>query len=317
MIGYIIATKFGETYEVRYHSDIIGREIDLKTPPQEIVDKIQEISLTLEQNLVPEEKMVLLSQEVEVVKAAKDRAIQEKEAVIVEKEQVIAEKEEVQIQKAQVEAAKAQVEQEKIQVEQEKAVILETANIYKSYLLAMDLTVDQMLALIDIFPSWQTGFTYSVDEKVKYNGKLYRVVQPHTSQDNWTPELATSLFVEIVPPEVIPVWTQPTGTHDAYNIGDKVTYEEIIYTSLIDGNIWSPVDNPAGWQAEGAETPVEPEDPTEPEAPTIADFIQPTGAHDAYNLGDKVNFEGQVYESLIDGNTYSPTAHPQGWQLIE
>lgn len=316
MIGYIIATKFGETYEVRYHSDIIGREINLKTPPQEIVNKIQEISLTLEQNLVPEEKMVLLSQEVEVVKAAKDKAIQEKEAVIVEKEQVIAEKEEIQIQKAQVEVEKAQVEQEKIQVEQEKAVILETANTYKSYLLAMDLTEDQMLALIDIFPSWQTGFDYGVGEKVKYNGKLYRVIQPHTSQDNWTPELAVSLFVEIVPPEVIPEWVQPAGAHDAYKIGDKVTYEEVLYTSLMDGNTWSPVANPAAWQAEGAEAPVEPEAPAEPEAPVIADFVQPTGGHNAYALGAQVMFEGKVYESLIEGNTYSPTAYPAGWKLI-
>ena len=48
----------------------------------------------------------------------------------------------------------------------------------------------------------------------------------------------------------------------------------------------------------------------------IPEFVQPTGAHDAYNIGDKVIFEGQTYESLVDANVYSPTAYPQGWQVI-
>ena len=58
---------------------------------------------------------------------------------------------------------------------------------------------------------------------------------------------------------------------------------------------------------------------TEPETPpaeTIPDFVQPTGAHDAYQKGDKVKFEGKVYESLIDANTYSPSAYPAGWKEI-
>jgi len=49
----------------------------------------------------------------------------------------------------------------------------------------------------------------------------------------------------------------------------------------------------------------------------IADFVQPTGAQDAYQTGDKVLFEGSVYESLIDANVWSPTAYPAGWQLVE
>jgi hypothetical protein len=45
-------------------------------------------------------------------------------------------------------------------------------------------------------------------------------------------------------------------------------------------------------------------------------WVQPTGAHDAYNTGDRVTFEGKVYESLINANTYSPTAYPAGWQEV-
>lgn len=48
----------------------------------------------------------------------------------------------------------------------------------------------------------------------------------------------------------------------------------------------------------------------------ILDFVQPTGAQDAYNIGDQVLFNGSVYESLINANVWSPTTYPQGWQLI-
>ena len=48
----------------------------------------------------------------------------------------------------------------------------------------------------------------------------------------------------------------------------------------------------------------------------IPDFKQPTGAHDAYKIGDKVLFEGKVYESLIDGNTWSPTDYVAGWKEV-
>lgn len=50
-------------------------------------------------------------------------------------------------------------------------------------------------------------------------------------------------------PEV-PEWVQPTGGHDAYNTGDRVTFEGAVYTSAIDGNVWSPTDYPAGWTKE-------------------------------------------------------------------
>jgi len=54
----------------------------------------------------------------------------------------------------------------------------------------------------------------------------------------------------------------------------------------------------------------------DPEPAEIPDWVQPTGAHDAYNKGDKVRFEGNVYESLIDGNVWSPSVYPAGWALV-
>ena len=49
----------------------------------------------------------------------------------------------------------------------------------------------------------------------------------------------------------------------------------------------------------------------------IPEWVAPTGSHDAYNVGVKVIYEGDVYESIIDGNTWSPTDYPQGWRLVD
>lgn len=45
-------------------------------------------------------------------------------------------------------------------------------------------------------------------------------------------------------------------------------------------------------------------------------WAQPTGAHDAYNAGDIVDYNGNLYKSVIDGNVYSPEEYPQGWELV-
>lgn len=77
-------------------------------------------------------------------------------------------------------------------------------------------------------------------------------------------------------------------------------------------SVWSP--DAFGWTpASEYAGPAEPEEPSEPE---IADFVQPTGAHDAYAFGDLVRFEGAVYRSLIDANVWSPAVNPSGWELV-
>ena len=100
---------------------------------------------------------------------------------------------------------------------------------------------------------------------------------------------------------------QPSGAHDAYNVGDVVNYNGTLYQSVIDGNVWSPDVYPAGWTVyEGGTVEPEPE-------PTYPEWAQPSGAHDAYNTGDRVTYNGKVYESTIDGNVWAPDAYPQGW----
>lgn len=98
-----------------------------------------------------------------------------------------------------------------------------------------------------LFPDWETDKAYAVGDRVKYNGLLYKCVQAHTSQDNWTPDLTPALWVRTSTDEW-PEWIQPTGAQDAYNKGDKVTYKGEHYISLIDANVYSPEAYPAGWE---------------------------------------------------------------------
>ena len=102
-------------------------------------------------------------------------------------------------------------------------------------------------AVTALFPYWEEGKAYAVDDRVQYNELLYRCVQTHTSQADWTPDVVPALWVRTSTDEW-PEWVQPTGAHDAYNIGDKVTYKGEHYISLIDGNVYSPEAYPAGWE---------------------------------------------------------------------
>ena len=111
----------------------------------------------------------------------------------------------------------------------------------------VSLTDEDALQAVELFPQWVTGRAYAVDERLQYNGVLYRVVQAHTSQADWTPDKTPALFV-VVSLDEWPEFVQPTGAHDAYKKGDKITFEGKHYISLIDGNVYSPTAYPAGWQ---------------------------------------------------------------------
>ena len=116
---------------------------------------------------------------------------------------------------------------------------------------ATSLTDTEALEAVALFPAWAVGVAYAKDERVQYDGKLYKVVQAHTSQADWTPPTVPALFTEVAPSGTIPVWKQPTGAQDAYNKGDKVHYPTVddpVYESLIDANVWSPNDYPQGWK---------------------------------------------------------------------
>ena len=108
------------------------------------------------------------------------------------------------------------------------------------------------LAAKELFPLYKVDTTYTTGDRIRYNDVLYKVLQDHTSQSNWAPDTAPSLYaIVLIPdPEIIPVWVQPDSTN-AYMKGDKVhfpTIDDPVYESLIDNNVWSPATYPAGWQ---------------------------------------------------------------------
>ena len=120
---------------------------------------------------------------------------------------------------------------------------------------------DKAMEIATVYPKWAVNKAYALSEMVAYgenavgDPQLYRCAQAHTSQEDWTPDVTPALWTAIgLAPDDVPVWSQPTGAQDAYNIGDRVHYPDAdgpIYTSLIDGNIWSPEVYPAGWSRDG------------------------------------------------------------------
>ena len=116
---------------------------------------------------------------------------------------------------------------------------------------SVSLADEDALEAVELFPSWEVGKAYAIGDRVRYGEKLFKCVQAHTSQDEWTPDATPALWTEVAKPGEIPVWRQPTGAQDAYNTGDKVWYPDVntsVYESTIDNNVWSPVDYPQGWQ---------------------------------------------------------------------
>lgn len=111
-------------------------------------------------------------------------------------------------------------------------------------------TDEQAFVMRYLYPEWSgESVKYKKDDRLLYDDKFYKVLQDHTSQADWTPDTATSLFVEISNPnEEWPEFKQPTGAQDSYSKGDKISYEGKHYTSLIDANTYSPKDYPTGWQ---------------------------------------------------------------------
>lgn len=111
----------------------------------------------------------------------------------------------------------------------------------------ISLSDEDALEAINLFPNWSgNGIAYSKDQRVRFEDKLYKCLQAHTSQEAWTPTAAPSLWAKVLIPDenVIPEWEQPDSTNP-YMKGDKVLFENEVYESAIDNNVWAP--NVYGW----------------------------------------------------------------------
>lgn len=106
---------------------------------------------------------------------------------------------------------------------------------------------DEALTAVELFPEWNPESEYLTDERVRFEGVLYKCLQSHSAQDAWTPADAPSLWAKVLipDPDVIPEWVQPDSTNP-YMKGDRVTHNGTTWESLYDNNVWEP--GVFGWQ---------------------------------------------------------------------
>lgn len=117
------------------------------------------------------------------------------------------------------------------------------------------LSDEKALECVRLYRPWEVGRVLSVGEFVTFgensvgDPQLYKVNIEHTAQVDWVPDTSPSLFTAIgLDDEGYPVWSKPTGAHDAYNTGDIVNYNDTLYKSLIDGNVYAPDEYPSVWE---------------------------------------------------------------------
>lgn len=154
---------------------------------------------------------------------------------------------------------------------------------------------EPLAALIEcqLRPPWQVGLSVAAGEVCAYGDNLYEVVQAHTTQADWTPNVCPALFRRFhEPADDLWPWTQPTGAHDAYPLGARVQHGGYVWQSLIASNVWEPgaVGTENLWQ--NLTPPPE---------------TQEWAAWTAYVIGDIVTYQGVRYQCR-----QSHTSQP-GW----
>ena len=107
--------------------------------------------------------------------------------------------------------------------------------------------------------------------------------------------------------EAVDLFPRWKADHGLYKVDDKVKYEEILYKCLQEHNsqeMWYPTAAPSLW----AKVLI-------PDENVIPEWEQPDSTN-PYMKGDKVMFEGKIYESAIDNNVWSPSTFPGGWTEV-
>ena len=185
---------------------------------------------------------------------------------------------------------------------------------------------DTAATVPSLFTPWKPGEAVNVGDRRYYATRLYKVVQAHTTQADWTPDVTPALWAVLGDPGEAGTIDDPItaarGMEYEYGLyyfdpedgktylcerigeaeGGKIILQYLPHELI--GQYFS--------AAESGET----EEPAEPDTgDTYPEWVQPTGAHDAYNTGDIVNYNGTLYKSVIDGNVWAPDAYPQGWEV--
>lgn len=110
------------------------------------------------------------------------------------------------------------------------------------------ISTNELITLKSLFEDWRPGVSVTAGEYYNYSTNLYKVIQSHTTQSDWTPPAVPALFVKVSPPGVIPAWVQPQGAHDAYAIGAIVTHNGQNWRNTSAANVFEP--GVFGWEVE-------------------------------------------------------------------
>lgn len=165
------------------------------------------------------------------------------------------------------------------------------------------IATDAEVELSDLIPSWVqpdgSKNAYRRGDEVVYNGTVYRSV---LDSNVWAPDVTGWVVAD--PEEGVPAWRQPVGAHDAYAAGTIVSHSGKMWASTVAGNVWEP--GVSGWRETFRVVP---------DAPVqIPSWVQPTGAHDAYQIGDNVMHNGQQWRSTAANNVWEPGVY--GWEIV-
>ena len=181
------------------------------------------------------------------------------------------------------------------------------------------LTDAEGLENVELFPWYEVGMDYAVGDRFQYDGELYKVLQAHTSQQSWVPGIGTeSLYIRVddihagTAEDPIPYNGNMELTENLYYTQGGVLYRCTRSTGTA---VYNALSELVGLYVEvvtsGTEEPTEPEEPTGDE---VAEWVQPTGAQDAYHIGDRVLYNGVVWECISDNNVYAPGVY--GWEQV-
>jgi len=145
----------------------------------------------------------------------------------------------------------------------------------------------------------KVGERVEADELYKYNGQVYRVRKVH-NVTVYSPDQIQALFTVYRKETADMEWIEG----EKVDIGALRTYKDIVYECIQSHQTqedWTPDKAATLWKVYVS---------------GVSEWVQPTGAHDAYNKGDRVLFDGKTYESLIDVNVWSPAVYPVGWKKL-
>lgn len=158
--------------------------------------------------------------------------------------------------KAEVEAEwEAAAEQRRIEAQAAALKQSQLAVAASMYVKNLALPRVEAVAVSTLYDDWSgDGVKYEKDQWVRYRGDLYHVEQAHTSQPDWTPDAAPSLYTRIpMCPDGIRLWEPPTHAENAFDTGERCHYPDAdgpVYRSTMDGNTTEPTTVGAMWEAE-------------------------------------------------------------------